>query len=116
MNTQIVSPDWRMMTPARTPGGQHGFRRPWLAMAVSFGVVTASLTFGALPAQADDYPSWADVEAAKSSESAKAAEITNITSLIALVAGDLRRRVPYRADRRGGLSSGAGLGHRGDRS
>ncbi|MBD8535913.1 hypothetical protein IFT89_12505, partial [Plantibacter sp. CFBP 13570] len=70
------------MTPARTPGAQYGRRRPWLAMALSVGVVTASLTVGALPAHADDYPSWADVEAAKSSESAKAAEITNITALI----------------------------------
>lgn len=78
----IVSSDWRMMTPARTPGAQYGRRRPWLAMALSVGVVTASLTVGALPAHADDYPSWADVEAAKSSESAKAAEITNITALI----------------------------------
>ncbi|KQQ52087.1 hypothetical protein ASF68_06830 [Plantibacter sp. Leaf314] len=71
-----------MMTPARTPGAPYGRRRPWLAMALSVGVVTASLTVGALPAHADDYPSWADVEAAKSSESAKAAEITNITALI----------------------------------
>jgi len=47
-------------------------------------VLAATLTFNvtAQPAFADDYPSWADVEAAKKNEATKKAEIAKIETLI----------------------------------
>lgn len=47
-------------------------------------VLTATLSLGVAvePAWADDYPSWADVEAAKANEATKKAEIARIESLI----------------------------------
>lgn len=52
-------------------------------MFIAAGVVAGSLTFGAAPAMAaPSYPSWDDIEAAKSDEAAKQAEIANVASLI----------------------------------
>ena len=44
--------------------------------------VTLSLNVAVVPAWADDYPSWADVEAAKANEATKKAEIVKIEALI----------------------------------
>jgi cell wall-associated NlpC family hydrolase len=44
---------------------------------------TLTLNLAVEPAWADDYPTWADVEAAKQNEATKKAEITRIESLIA---------------------------------
>jgi hypothetical protein len=48
-------------------------------------VLAATLTVGVVaePAWADDYPTWADVEAARHNEAAKKAEIAKIEALLA---------------------------------
>ncbi|MGO3885015.1 MAG: cell wall-binding protein, partial [Mycetocola sp.] len=49
------------------------------------GVVIAAVVGSfsiAAPAYADDYPSWSDVEKARSDESSKKAQITQIEKLI----------------------------------
>lgn len=51
------------------------------AIALIFAT-TLSVGVATQPAWADDYPSWADVQAAKKSEAAKKAEIAKIESLI----------------------------------
>ncbi len=43
----------------------------------------------AAPAQADQYPSWQDVQNAKANQSAAAAQVTRITSLIAQLKGEV---------------------------
>ncbi|NRD08913.1 M23 family metallopeptidase [Rathayibacter agropyri] len=53
------------------------------ALALVSGLLVAT------PAQAADYPTWADVEAAKGNTAAAAAQVDRITSLI----GDLQREV-----------------------
>ncbi|MHA7985270.1 peptidoglycan DD-metalloendopeptidase family protein [Rathayibacter sp. CAU 1779] len=51
---------------------------------VLVGVLAVVLVGGvAAPAHADDYPSWADVQAAKANEAAAQAEVTKIQGLIA---------------------------------
>jgi murein DD-endopeptidase MepM/ murein hydrolase activator NlpD len=53
------------------------------ALAVVVVVVTGTFAGGsAFAAQTDDYPSWADVQAARSNTAAKQAEITKIQALI----------------------------------
>ncbi|TFC45942.1 lytic transglycosylase domain-containing protein [Cryobacterium sp. MDB1-18-1] len=50
-------------------------------MAAVIALLGASVTV-AIPAQADDYPSWADVEAARASTAATEAEVTRIGTLL----------------------------------
>ena len=60
--------------------------RRGIATVLSLGAVGAlvvSLFVGAPAALADDYPSWDDVQAAKSNEAAAGAEVTRIQGLIA---------------------------------
>ena len=69
--------------PGRTASNRRRVRRltsvlVLLAVAVSSPVIAAPA-----PAQAADYPSWADVQAAKASTAAGAAAVTQITALIA---------------------------------
>ena len=55
--------------------------RPVAALVI---VLASALTLGvAQPAWSDDYPTWADVEAAKKNEAAKKTEIAKIEALIA---------------------------------
>ncbi|MFT4030478.1 MAG: NlpC/P60 family protein [Protaetiibacter sp.] len=64
----------------RRPGGQAA------TAAVSFAAAIALTAAGGIPAAAvrgDDYPSWAEVQAAKQSEVAKKAEIAKLEGIVA---------------------------------
>jgi murein DD-endopeptidase MepM/ murein hydrolase activator NlpD len=64
-------------------------RRRSLTAALAIGVVTVLFSMNlSSPAYAEDYPTWADVQAARNSESGKAAEITRISGLIDTLAND----------------------------
>jgi murein DD-endopeptidase MepM/ murein hydrolase activator NlpD len=64
-------------------------KRRRLAAALAIGVVTVMVSLNlTAPAYAEDYPTWADVEAARSSEAGKAAEITRISGLIDSLANE----------------------------
>ncbi|MEO6826407.1 MAG: hypothetical protein ABI255_09010 [Microbacteriaceae bacterium] len=53
--------------------------------------VLVSLMLLAMPAHADEYPSWSDVEAARASQAATAAEVEVITAAIARLQSDADR-------------------------
>jgi len=59
--------------------------------AVAFGALATTSTTLIPAAFAADYPSWADVEAARANEAAKAGEITRIQGLIAGLQSDVER-------------------------
>ena len=61
--------------------------------AVALGAIGATVPslVSSSPAFAADYPSWADVEAARANEAAKAAEITRIQGLIAGLQSEVER-------------------------
>lgn len=74
----------------RAPGRTSRVRRPRQgrrsAAALSItaiGALVLGLFLGTPAAHADDYPSWDDVQAAKSNEAAAASEVTRIQGLIA---------------------------------
>ena len=70
-------------------GSAAAFRRParpTAAAAVSFAAAFALAASGGVPASAapnDDYPTWAEVQAAKQSEAATAAQIAKLSTLVA---------------------------------
>ncbi|CAD5997864.1 C40 family peptidase [Agreia sp. COWG] len=55
--------------------------RAWIALAATGGLLAVSVVVSA-PVAADNYPSWSDVVAARSSEASKASEVQRITQLI----------------------------------
>lgn len=55
---------------------------------LSLSLVVSGTVLGAAPAQAVTYPSWEDVQAARSNESAKAAEVSRIQGLLDQLASD----------------------------
>ncbi|NQX26055.1 C40 family peptidase [Microbacteriaceae bacterium VKM Ac-2854] len=61
-----------------------------MAVGAAFAVTAVTASLGFAPAQADDpqYPSWDDVQNAKSNEATKQAEIDRITGLIAGLQSD----------------------------
>ncbi|MCJ1706216.1 M23 family metallopeptidase [Microbacterium sp. VKM Ac-2923] len=59
--------------------------------AVALGAFGSVASGFSTPALAADYPSWADVEAARANESAKAAEITRIQGLIQGLQSEVER-------------------------
>ncbi|TPX04419.1 hypothetical protein FJ656_11965, partial [Schumannella luteola] len=73
--------------PERSGGS--AFRRPAgqaATAAVSIAAAFALTATGGIPAAAAprvDYPSWAEVQAAKQNEAAKKAEITKLQTLVA---------------------------------
>ena len=76
-----------MISPVTTP------RRSRVAAAaatalLSLTLVVSGSVLGTASAQAASYPSWADVQAAKSNESAKASEVTRIQGLLDQLASD----------------------------
>ncbi|PPH39069.1 cell wall-binding protein [Rathayibacter sp. AY1E3] len=78
----------RRPRPARLPGAPRLGRLRGAALASAVVALVAGLLV-ATPAQAVEYPSWADVEAAKGDTAAAAAQVDRITSLI----GDLQSEV-----------------------
>ncbi|MCJ1702661.1 NlpC/P60 family protein [Rathayibacter sp. VKM Ac-2926] len=72
----------RSFTPAPRERAWKG-RLP-LAVSAAFAVTAVTASLGIVPAQADDpsYPSWDDVQNAKTDEASKQAEIDSITALI----------------------------------
>ncbi|MBN9631375.1 MAG: hypothetical protein J0I18_12285, partial [Actinobacteria bacterium] len=71
------------MSPGR-PALSLSAVRGWRLVAIC-AVVAGVVAWGGLAAPkayADNYPSWADVQAARSSEAAKQAEVTAITNLV----------------------------------
>ncbi|QHC57647.1 C40 family peptidase [Rathayibacter sp. VKM Ac-2760] len=72
----------RSFTPAPRERAWKG-RLP-LAVSAAFAVTAVTASLGIVPAQADDpaYPSWDDVQNAKTDEATKQAEIDSITALI----------------------------------
>ena len=77
------------MADTNARGAGSAFRRPTgtaATAAVSLATAFALTATGGLPAAAapaDDYPTWAEVQAAKQSESAKQAEIAKLEGLVA---------------------------------
>jgi murein DD-endopeptidase MepM/ murein hydrolase activator NlpD len=64
-------------------------KRRSLTAALAIGVVTVLFSMNLTsPAFAEDYPTWDDVQAARSNENTKAAEITRISGLIDGLAAD----------------------------
>ncbi|HEY5221705.1 MAG TPA: peptidoglycan DD-metalloendopeptidase family protein [Microbacteriaceae bacterium] len=64
--------------------------RAWrIRTAIVAVLALASVGTLASPAYADDYPSWQDVQNAKSSEAAAAAKVTQIEALIAQLQGEV---------------------------
>ncbi|HEU4598808.1 MAG TPA: hypothetical protein VFS26_03600 [Solirubrobacterales bacterium] len=66
--------------PATSPSAARNWRP--VAIGVVVAVVAAWGGLAAPRAYADDYPTWADVQAARSNEAAKQAEVTAITNLV----------------------------------
>ena len=59
-------------------------------MHVAVGAVTLLVFLGAAaPAEAVEYPTWSDVESARSSEAGKQAQVTKLTALIAGLTSDV---------------------------
>lgn len=72
------------MIDVRSRGGARSWRHTARSRLIAAGaVVVAVLTLSVSPAYAATYPTWEELQAAKSNESAKAAQIANIQSLIA---------------------------------
>ncbi len=73
--------------PVRTPGGR--LRRVrWAAAVLAAGIAAAAVLVAPAPAFADDYPTWDQVQAARSNEAAKKAEVDRINQLLAQLSAD----------------------------
>lgn len=71
----------------------------WPVAVLILTVLLSSQLMAAGPARGADYPSWSEVEAARSSESAKATEINRITNLLRTLEDNVRTAQAAAADR-----------------
>ncbi|WP_396599153.1 peptidoglycan DD-metalloendopeptidase family protein [Frigoribacterium sp. R86507] len=76
-----------MTSPVTLPRRQ-GAAAAVATVLLSLTLVVSGTVLGASPAQAASYPSWDDVQAARSSESAKASEVSRIQGLLDQLASD----------------------------
>lgn len=79
------------MKPRRTPThhGRTSYQRTRMRMLVIVIATAVGLMPGIPAAVAADYPTWADVESARSNESAKQAQIDELTALLAALTADV---------------------------
>ena len=75
------------MTSPVTPPRRRGIAAA-ATVLLSLSLVVSGSVLGASTAQAVSYPSWEDVQAARSNESAKAAEVSRIQGLLDQLASD----------------------------
>lgn len=76
---RAVGPSGR---PASTRSLRNGAVRAGMVLALSVGLVVTGAAIAPSPAHADQYPTWADVQAAKANQAAAQAEVTQVTALL----------------------------------
>ncbi|MBD8141503.1 M23 family peptidase, partial [Frigoribacterium sp. CFBP 13605] len=76
-----------MTSPVSLPRRQ-GVAAAVATVLLSLTLVASGAVLGGSPAQAASYPTWDDVQAARSSESAKASEVSRIQGLLDQLASD----------------------------